>query len=164
MGQGGWVGLMTFFMFGGTDALIYFASFLYFDYGLSIGDFSSFQFYMFSFLINFGSIATVIGNVMGVYGTMTAIAEIYLYVEKIPIEGGEKLTTDSIVDGSVSLKNIKFHYPSKKSIQVIKEASIVVEKNKTVALVGSSGSGKSTIIQLVERFYDPVEGSVSYGE
>lgn len=161
--MGMWVGTMTFFMFGGTDALIYFASFNYFDYGLSIGDFSSFLFYMFSFLINFSSITNNIASVMGVYGTTAAIAEIYMYNEKIPIEGGDDCTTDSIKDGSVSLQNIKFHYPSKKSIQVIKDASIVVEKNKTVALVGSSGCGKSTIIQLVERFYDPVEGTVSYG-
>lgn len=107
---------MTFFMFAGSTGLIYFASFLYFDYGLSIGSFSSFQFYMFSFLINFSTIAGVITNVMGVYGTMAAIAEIYMYVEKILIEGGEEMTDMSLKDGSVSLKNIKFHYPSKKSI------------------------------------------------
>jgi len=47
---------------------------------------------------------------------------------------------------------------------VIKNVSINVEKNKTVALVGSSGCGKSTIIQLVERFYDPQQGTVSYGK
>jgi len=41
--------------------------------------------------------------------------------------------------------------------------SITVEKNKTVALVGTSGCGKSTIIQLVERFYDPQVGSIEYG-
>lgn len=40
----------------------------------------------------------------------------------------------------------------------------MVEKNKTVAIVGSSGCGKSTIIQLVERFYDPDDGEVIYGK
>ena len=45
-------------------------------------------------------------------------------------------------------------------IQVIKNLSLKVEKNKTVALVGTSGCGKSTIIQLVERFYDPNAGSI----
>lgn len=42
--------------------------------------------------------------------------------------------------------------------------SIEVPKDKTVALVGSSGCGKSTIIQLIERFYDPLGGSVKYGQ
>ena len=58
---------------------------------------------------------------------------------------------------------MKFTYPTKKEIQVIKDLSLRVEKNKTVALVGTSGCGKSTIIQLVERFYDPNEGMVKYG-
>jgi len=73
------------------------------------------------------------------------------------------VTTESIEDGKITLEDIQFTYPTKQDIQVIKGASIVVEKNKTVALVGTSGCGKSTIIQLVERFYDPDNGKVSYG-
>ena len=60
-------------------------------------------------------------------------------------------------------KKALFTYPTKKDIQIIKNISLRVEKNKTVALVGTSGCGKSTIIQLVERFYDPDQGSVKYG-
>lgn len=59
---------------------------------------------------------------------------------------------------------MKFSYPTKTDIQVLKGIDIVVEKNKTIALVGSSGCGKSTIIQLVERFYDPDDGDVKFGE
>lgn len=61
------------------------------------------------------------------------------------------------------MSDIKFTYPTKRDIQVIKNLSLKVEKNKTVALVGTSGCGKSTIIQLVERFYDPDGGSIKYG-
>jgi len=151
-------------MFGSLDALIYYAAVLVLDGELTIGDFTSFQFYMFSFLINFMTMASVVGEVMGVIGTASAIAEIFLTKPKINSKGGDEVTPASIEGGAITLSNIQFTYPTKKDIQVIKEAQIVVEKNKTVALVGSSGCGKSTIIQLVERFYDPDQGSVKYGD
>jgi hypothetical protein len=56
-------------MFGSLDALIFFAAYLNRNGELTIGDFTSFQFYMFSFLINFMTMTSVIGEVMGVFGT-----------------------------------------------------------------------------------------------
>lgn len=156
--------VMTGVMFGVMDALIFMSSYLYFENHFSIGKINSFNSYMFSFLINFVMMASVLSNVLSLQGTMAGIAQIYLYYPKILIDGGEDVTTDSISDGSIRIEDIKFTYPTKKEINVIKNASIHVEKNTTVALVGSSGCGKSTIIQLVERFYDPVGGSVKYGQ
>jgi len=66
----------------------------------------------------------------------------------------------SVEDGTIKLNNIRFTYPTKQEIEIIKGPCITVKKNKTVALVGSSGSGKSTIIQLIERFYDPKSGNL----
>jgi ABC-type multidrug transport system fused ATPase/permease subunit len=163
MGYGAFSFFMQLCMFGSLDALIYFAAVLVLENELTIGDFTSFQFYMFSFLINFMTMASVVGEVMGVIGTASAIAEIFLTNAKINSTGGAEVTPASIEGGAITLSNIQFTYPTKKDIQIIKEATITVEKNKTVALVGSSGSGKSTIIQLVERFYDPDGGSVQYG-
>ena len=100
---------------------------------------------------------------MGVLGTCAAIAEIFLHHEKIKTTGGDKVTQESLNDGSISLKDIEFHYPTKTDVKVIEKITIEVAKNKTVALVGTSGCGKSTIIQLVERFYDPDGGNVAYG-
>jgi len=119
---------------------------------------------MFSFLINFTMLASVIGDVMGVIGTASAIAEIFLYKAKVNTKGGEAVKDASLQDGRIEMDNIKFTYPTKSDIQVIKGISITVEKNKTVALVGTSGCGKSTIIQLVERFYYTDAGSVKYGD
>jgi ATP-binding cassette subfamily B (MDR/TAP) protein 1 len=58
------------------------------------------------------------------------------------------------------LKGVKFHYPAKKDVPVLKGVDINIEKNKVVALVGPSGCGKSSIIAMIERFYDPLEGQV----
>jgi len=118
---------------------------------------------MFSFLMNFMMAASVLGEVMGVFGTTAAIAEIFLYEPKIKIEGGEKVTQDTLEDGTISLSDIRFTYPTKQDVQVIQKAEIKVAKNKTIALVGTSGCGKSTIIQLLERFYDPDEGTILFG-
>lgn len=95
---------------------------------------------------------------------MANIAELMLYEPNIKIEGGEEVSTESISDGSLRLESIKFTYPTKEEITVINGATIEVAKDKTVALVGSSGCGKSTIIQLIERFYDPDGGCVKYGQ
>jgi ATP-binding cassette subfamily B (MDR/TAP) protein 1 len=72
-------------------------------------------------------------------------------------ETGQKLET---VQGNVELRNIRHIYPSRPEVVVMEDVSLVIPAGKTTALVGASGSGKSTIVGLVERFYDPVGGTV----
>ncbi|NXG33987.1 MDR1 protein, partial [Dromaius novaehollandiae] len=72
-------------------------------------------------------------------------------------EEGEKLSN---FEGNIEFRNIHFVYPSRPEVQVLQGLSVKVNKGQTLALVGSSGCGKSTCIQLLERFYDPVEGQV----
>uniref|UniRef100_A0A8B9Q879 ABC-type xenobiotic transporter n=1 Tax=Apteryx owenii TaxID=8824 RepID=A0A8B9Q879_APTOW len=72
-------------------------------------------------------------------------------------EEGEKLSN---FEGNIEFRNIHFIYPSRPEVQVLQGLSLKVNKGQTLALVGSSGCGKSTSIQLLERFYDPVEGQV----
>ena len=68
--------------------------------------------------------------------------------------------TPSVVSGKIQFQGVSFAYPSRKDSQVYRKMSLTVEPGTTVALVGSSGSGKSTVVQLVERFYDPDDGRV----
>ncbi|MBL7931583.1 MAG: ABC transporter ATP-binding protein [Bacteroidia bacterium] len=63
-------------------------------------------------------------------------------------------------DGEIEFKNVSFNYPSRPDFNVLKDVSFKVKSGDTVALVGSSGSGKTTIASLVLRFYDPTSGSV----
>ena len=60
-----------------------------------------------------------------------------------------------------AFRNIFFKYPSRPDVKVLNGLTLDVPAGKTVALVGSSGCGKSTCIQLVQRFYDPAEGEVT---
>ena len=64
------------------------------------------------------------------------------------------------VEGRVELQNIKHIYPSRPEVCVMDNVSLVFAAGKTTALVGASGSGKSTIIGLIERFYEPIGGKI----
>uniref|UniRef100_A0A8C5CCE9 ATP-binding cassette, sub-family B (MDR/TAP), member 4 n=1 Tax=Gadus morhua TaxID=8049 RepID=A0A8C5CCE9_GADMO len=70
-------------------------------------------------------------------------------------QGGEKP-----FDGNVRFQDVRFTYPSRPDLPVLQGLNLEVCKGETLALVGSSGCGKSTTVQLLERFYDPLEGSV----
>jgi ATP-binding cassette subfamily B (MDR/TAP) protein 1 len=91
-----------------------------------------------------------------------AAAKLYSTIDRIPDidsanPGGLK---PEKVEGNIVLEDVQFSYPSRPTIQVLKHLSISFAAGKTAALVGASGSGKSTIISLLERFYDLNAGVV----
>ncbi|KAI3462943.1 hypothetical protein Pfo_019606 [Paulownia fortunei] len=64
------------------------------------------------------------------------------------------------VIGNIEFKNVTFSYPSRPDIIIFRDFSIFFPAGKTVAVVGGSGSGKSTVVSLIERFYDPNQGEI----
>uniref|UniRef100_A0A669Q4V3 Bile salt export pump n=1 Tax=Phasianus colchicus TaxID=9054 RepID=A0A669Q4V3_PHACC len=65
------------------------------------------------------------------------------------------------VRGEIEFHNVTFHYPSRPDVKILDNLSMVIKTGETTAFVGASGAGKSTIIQLIQRFYDPTDGMVS---
>lgn len=108
------------------------------------------------------SVSNVAPNAQAFGTSVAAAAKIYSTIDRTsPLnpmsEVGEKLEH---VQGTVELVGIKHIYPSRPEVVVMQDVSLVVPAGKTTALVGASGSGKSTVVGLVERFYDPVGGHV----
>ncbi|KAJ1335554.1 ATP-binding cassette subfamily B (MDR/TAP) member 1 [Microdochium nivale] len=108
------------------------------------------------------SLGNVAPNIQAFGTAISAAIKIYTTIDRpSPLdptsEAGEKL--DKIV-GSIRLENVKHIYPSRPEVVVMQDVSLTIPAGKTTALVGASGSGKSTIVGLVERFYDPVGGKV----
>jgi ATP-binding cassette subfamily B (MDR/TAP) protein 1 len=91
-----------------------------------------------------------------------AAAKIYRIIDHKPeIDRNSEtgLELDSVT-GQVELKNVDFSYPSRPDVRILNNFSLSVPSGRTIALVGSSGSGKSTMVSLIERFYDPTSGQV----
>lgn len=64
------------------------------------------------------------------------------------------------VEGTIELKDVEFSYPSRPGTLIFKDFNMRVRPGKSMALVGQSGSGKSSVISLILRFYDPISGKV----
>jgi ABC-type multidrug transport system fused ATPase/permease subunit len=93
-----------------------------------------------------------------------AAAKIFETIDTIPMidtynENGFILSKERLA-GKIEFKNVDFTYPSRPDVPILKKFTLNIEPGTTVALVGQSGSGKSTIIQLIERFYDPFGGVI----
>ncbi|TYG89900.1 hypothetical protein ES288_A12G138600v1 [Gossypium darwinii] len=73
----------------------------------------------------------------------------------------ESGTTLENVKGDIELSHVSFKYPLRPDIQIFQDLSLSIPAGKTVALVGESGSGKSTVISLLQRFYDPNSGCIT---
>eukprot|EP00980_Cylindrotheca_fusiformis_P027133 scaffold19004_cov125-Cylindrotheca_fusiformis.AAC.1 len=65
------------------------------------------------------------------------------------------------VQGQITFDNVRFHYPTRPGQQILNDFSIDIPAGKTIAFVGPSGGGKSTVVKMLERFYDPTGGIVS---
>ncbi|KAK8644268.1 hypothetical protein V6N13_123579 [Hibiscus sabdariffa] len=87
------------------------------------------------------------------------INEVIKRVPKIDLENMEGEILEN-VRGEVEFRQVEFAYPSRPENIIFKDFSLKIPAGKTVALVGSSGSGKSTVISLLQRFYDPLGGDI----
>jgi len=77
--------------------------------------------------------------------------------EKIETNKGKKLMKK--IEGNIEFKNVSFSYNEEKS--PIKNFNLVINQNETIALVGSTGSGKTTLVNLLARFYQPTKGVIT---
>ncbi|KAG0292687.1 Multidrug resistance protein 1 [Linnemannia gamsii] len=118
---------------------------------------------LFSTMIGAMSIGNAGPNIASFGKAQAAAYTIFTTIDRVPaIDSADPsgLKPENL-QGHIVVRNVNFAYPSRPNVPILKEMNIEVKPGQTVALVGHSGSGKSTIIGLVERFYDPSSGAIT---
>ncbi|KAH8872625.1 Multidrug resistance protein 1 [Schistosoma japonicum] len=100
-------------------------------------------------------------NIPYIFGAVRASKDIFAVINHVSeIEQKEKGKIIPNFDGSVSFRYVNFTYPSRPDVTILANFCLTIKSGQTIALVGSSGSGKSTIIHMLQRFYDPTQGEI----
>jgi ABC-type multidrug transport system fused ATPase/permease subunit len=146
-------GLVTFIIsgvFGGMILMLWYASYL-----IQNGQLKSNE--LFFFIIMTGAVGTSLATLGDLYGrlvkTIGASERLQeILEEKVEVEIRD-ISKTSIKQGKISFENISFSYPSRSDIETLKNVSLKINEGEKIALVGSSGSGKSTITRLLLGYY-----------
>ncbi len=125
---------------------------------MTVGELTSFLFYTMLVAMSMGALSGLYGDFMKASG---ASERVFQLIDRKPmIETGSGALVDK-VEGHLVFDKVHFVYPARPDSPVLKGLSLDVKAGEAVALVGHSGSGKSTIAALAGRFYDPQRGAVS---
>lgn len=106
-----------------------------------------------------GALSEVWSEVQRAAGATERLAEL-LSVEDAVTDPAEPQPVPQPMRGAIALENVRFAYPTRPDRPALDGVNLAVKPGETVALVGPSGAGKTTVIQLLLRFYDPQEGAV----
>lgn len=101
-------------------------------------------------------------NLSSIVEASTAATRIFEMIDRVPVidSQDEKGKVLAYVHGEIEFKEVYFSYPSRMDAPILQGFNLKVKPGNTVGLVGGSGSGKSTVVSLLERFYDPIKGDI----
>ncbi|CAF3684176.1 unnamed protein product, partial [Rotaria socialis] len=157
--NGGLMGAIWFLVFCTYALGFWYGAKLVREDGYSIGGILIVFFSIITAVFSLGQAAPHLQSVAQARGAAYTLWKIIDTRSKITINNPDGVRKNDIV-GDIRFSNVHFSYPSRPDVSILNGLSFMAQRGETTALVGSSGCGKSTCVQLLQRFYDPTEGSV----
>lgn len=148
-------------LFGGMFFILWRGAIMVQNGEMEAGDLFSFIIYtaiLGGAIASFGNLYT---SVLQALGATERIREILMSDTEVTVSDGEKARSSAPIGGRIQYQQVGFAYPSRPDLPVLKGIDLDVEKGQKIALVGQSGSGKSTIVQLLMRFYNTNAGAIT---
>ena len=156
--RGYFASFIIFCLFGSIVAVVWYGVTLSIQGDMTVGQLITFVLYSTFVGASFGGIAELYAQIQKAVGATERVFEL---LDEIPenIKGTNSSLPEKI-KGNVSFQNVAFSYPSRKGVQVLKNVSFSANHGQKIAIVGTSGAGKSTISSLLLRFYNIESGSI----
>lgn len=129
---------------------------------MSAGDLAAFVFYAIMVASALATISEVMGELQRAAGATERLIEILQVESHIKAPNNTSAESNDI-KAEVAFNDVSFCYPSRPDQPAMQNLDLVAEEGKILALVGPSGAGKTTLFELLQRFYDPQQGTVSLG-
>lgn len=159
--RGGFVSFIIFALFGGIVGVVWFGARLVAQGDLILADLLTFIFYTAFIGGSVGGLGDIYAQLQKTIGASDRILEILADPSEMDVTVKE--AKPSIEFGKIEIQDVHFSYPSRPSVEILKGISITIEPGQKVAIVGTSGTGKSTLAQLMMRFYQPNAGTICMG-
>ena len=157
--RGYFASFIIFCLFGAIVAVVWYGVQLSISGEMSVGQLISFVLYSTFVGASFGGIAELYAQIQKAIGATERVFEL-LGETPEKINSNRDLATIEKIKGNVTFNNVAFSYPSRKEIKVLKNVSFTASFGQKIAIVGPSGTGKSTIASLLLRFYNIDEGEI----
>lgn len=139
-------------------SVLYYGGAMVSDSSLTVGSLSAFLIYAAYVAISLNGLSSFYSELNKALGANMRLAELIEREPTIPIQGGKIL--EKQLSGDIEFQNVNFAYPTRRNTWVLKNFSLKIPPCMAIAIVGASGSGKSTIASLLLRLYDPNLGSI----
>jgi ABC-type multidrug transport system fused ATPase/permease subunit len=159
--RGGFVSFIIFALFGGIVGVVWFGARLVAQGDLILADLLTFIFYTAFIGGSVGGLGDIYAQLQKTIGASDRILEILQDPSEMDVTDNTK--SELIDFGKIEIQDVHFSYPSRPSVEILKGISITIEPGQKVAIVGTSGTGKSTLAQLMMRFYQPNAGAILMG-
>ncbi|HIY75948.1 MAG TPA: ATP-binding cassette domain-containing protein [Candidatus Sphingobacterium stercorigallinarum] len=160
--RGIFASFIIFAIFGAVVIVIWYGASLVSRGEISVGDLTTYLLYSIFVAGSMGSFPELYASVQRSLGASERVLEILgEQQEDIRVDETDKEITQAL-KGSIQFKTVHFSYPTRPDLEILKDVSFEVQAGKKLAIVGPSGTGKSTIASLILRFYDPSSGQILY--
>jgi ATP-binding cassette subfamily B protein len=153
-------GLVILLVFGAISMVLWIGGGDVLSGNISAGQLSAFVFYAIVAAGSLGAITEVVGDLQRAAGAMERILEL-LNTRPVIAAPAHPKPIPAPLTGRIKFDHVTFFYPSRPETKALDDFSLEVAPGETIAIVGPSGAGKTTVMQLLMRFYDPDQGNVT---
>jgi ATP-binding cassette subfamily B protein len=153
------IAAVIFFAFGAISAMLWSGGVDVLSGKISGGDLGAFVFYAIMVAMSVATISEVYGELQRAAGSAERLLEL-LKIESNIHSPKEPVPIENIHNAELEFNQVNFHYPSRSDQAALNDINLVIPNGKIVALVGSSGAGKTTLFELLSRFYDHQSGQI----